>query len=293
MTAVRFALCLLVACSFVALGNRGNLCAQQTKTAEESKTGQALPPWRRYCEETMARTRLTSVKSPSTEFKRLEKPVLISQQPVRSGSVGAVYMWIDDQKRPVAIVDVFVAPEEERSGTHYCGEEFHSLYDEPIEGRLSNGSRWKTSGPGLKWSLIPNQDRTPRSLSRMLVQTRAITGDMKAHGIDWRRRDERQPYRILRQPLHTYKVDGEGKRKTMGCVFGICLATDPEIIYSIEARTDANGKTKWYEAFAELSDMRLSVERDGEVIWSRRSTNFSNNGPHTIAMARFVTLPEE
>ena len=279
-------ICLLFAVSL------GHVQAEDSDPAEQTKTTEKkLPPWRRYGDEAVAKNRLSSAKSRTTLFKRIEQPVLIRQQSVREDQIGAVYMWIDDQKRPAAIVDAFWGPEGP-SNQFYFGQEFHSLYGEGIVGQLANGDRWQT-GPGLKWKLIPNQNKKPKSTKLMLLQTRKITAQLRAHGIDWRRGDQKQPYRVLRQPLYSYEVDGLPKgEQTMGCVFAICLGTDPEIIYSIEARTDTKGKTQWYESFAELSDMRLFVERGGETIWSRPSTSFSPLGPHTVIMDRNVTLPE-
>lgn len=279
-------------CLALAFG-MGQLDAQETKPAEQSNSvDKKQPPWRRHADQAVAKNRISNATSRNKLFKRLKQPVLIKQQSVRDDQIGAVYMWIDDQQRPAAIVDAFFGPEEDNSKLFYFGQEFHSLYGEQIVGQLANGSRWRT-GPGLEWELIPNQTKKPKSTKLMLLQTRKITAQLRAHGIDGRRGNQKQPYRVLRQPLYSYEVEGLPKgEQTMGCVFAICLGTDPEIIYSIEARTDAKGKTKWYESFAELSDMSLFVQRGGETIWSRRSTSFSPLGPHTVIMDRNVTLPE-
>ena len=292
MVASRLSILSLCVCFALSLGI-GQLCGQETKAAKQSiSSDKKLPPWRRHCDQTVARNRISSAKSRNKAFNRIEQPVLIRQQSVRDDQIGAVYMWVDEQKRPVAIVDTMFGPEEANSNLFYFGQEFHSLYGEQIVGQLADGSRWQT-GPGLKWELIPNQTKKPRSTKLMLLQTRKMTAQLRAHGIDWRRGNQKQPYRILRQPLYSYEVEGLPKgEQTMGCVFAICLGTDPEIVYSVEARTGADGNTKWYESFAELSDMRLFVQRGGETIWSRSSTSFSHMGPHTVIMDRNVSLPE-
>ncbi len=258
--------------------------------AEEDKP--SIPPWRQLCEAGMAKNKILS--RAGTPFTRLDEPVLIHAQSIRDDQLGAVYMWVDDAKLPVAIADGVVAPDPERPGTHYFVQEFHSLYRKPIVGQLGSASRrWVPQGPGLTWKVVPGRSNQPRSEQLMIVQTRQLTRGLKAHGIDWRRNNQRQPLRFLSKPLYTYtSVDESKGETTIGCVFVFCLSIDPEIIYCVEART-TSGTTKWYQAFAAFSDMGLFVERDGETIWSESPVQFSSRGPHTAIGEVNLTLPEE
>lgn len=263
--------------------------AQEPKSESKKKT---LPPWQQLCETGMKKNIISPASRNGRKFTRLEQPVLIHSQSIRDDQLGAVYLWVDDQKRPVAIADGVVAPDPERPGTHYFVQEFHSLYPEPIVGRLGAvGKRWAPRAGGLTWERLPGLTTKPKSEKLMVVQTRELTRKMKAHGIDWRRENQKQPYRFLSKPLYTYEIFNKEKdESTMGCVFVFCLSIDPEIIYSVEART-SQGTTTWYQSFAALSDMGLFVEKDGASVWSESPVRFSDTGPHTAIGQVNLKLP--
>lgn len=267
--------------------------AKSAPAAKEVKQRELKPdaPWLRLCKQRIDGHQIALAKDRKETLKRLDEPVLYHTQSVRGDQIGAVFLWIDKEKRPVAICDSVVAPEEEADGKHYFQQEFLCLCEDPIFATLNKGRRnWITRESSVDWKQIPLMDATPKTQALMVIQAKRRLGDFEAYGIDWRNEDQRRNLRLLPKPIYQYSLERESAEKVVGAVFAFCLAVDPEIIVTVEARTK-DGVTNWYQSFASFSDMSLAVKREGKVIWDDSRSNW--NVSHIALMERYIALPAE
>lgn len=195
-------------------------------------------------------------------FELLPKPVFRHSQPVRGDDIGAVYLWIDGEKRPAVIGTTFGFSIDD--GLRSMAHEFHSLADTPLKTTWRGTSHWRPSTAGVSWKPIPKAPEPAESPGARLLQARTLARGFSARSVD--HRDGRWELRLIPQPVYRY-TDIKSPKSKGGAVFLFCQGTDPEIVLLIEARL-IEGSTVWCYACAAFSDYELYLRRDGEEVWS-------------------------
>jgi hypothetical protein len=218
----------------------------------------------------------------------IPKPVFRHSQPVRGDDIGAVYLWVDGQKRPAVIGTTFGFSI--GGGVRSMAHEFHSLADTPLETTWRGATYWRPATPGVSWQPIPGAPEPAESPATKLRQVRTLARRFSAHSID--HSDGRWELRLISQPIYRY-ADTQSPVSAGGAVFVFCQGTDPEIVLMIEARR-VEDLPNWCYACAAFSDYKLYVQLNGQEVWNVTEQVRSPNAPlwwwHEMSKER---LPDE
>lgn len=210
------------------------------------------------------------------EFTMLPQAVFRHSQPVRGDDIGAVYLWVDREKRPAVIgtIFAFTVQDDLRDVAH----EMHSLADQPIQARWRNRSRWKSPVAGLNWQEVPKGPPVDQTAIGRQRQAREIMRRFQAESTD--HQGGRWELRLLPKPL--YQFDVEQPAAVLGGSLGaFCQGTDPELILAIEARK-VQDEFRWHYAPATFSDYALKLKLDDQQVWTEKEFSASLTGPYSI-----------
>lgn len=245
--------------------------------------------WLAVCQSQAELYSIGSLEAASPRFERLKDPIFRHATPARGNDIGAVFLWVDANQRPMVVSDIFawsLNNDPKRRVVHEC----HSLAPEPLDVRLDGEQKWKPKRAGLKWEPLPEAPTPPGSKSQRFRQARELTQNFTAHSID--AQGGRWELRVLPQPVYQYEVVKNQSRET-GAMFAVCQGTDPELWLLLESR-QSNGKDQWYYACAAFTDYVLAAEYDGKEVWScPKYQPGVNDEPHWVeGVANNVTAPE-
>jgi hypothetical protein len=187
---------------------------------------------------------------------RSEKPLLRFDDPVTLAAQGAVYVWLDQEKRPLAIASIYF-----RGGDGARVDEFQSLAVGNLVARYQDAVVWRPSQPGVAWTNLPGDvpQRGPLRLAKMRDLARqfaASVSDAKAG---------RQELRLLPQPL--YRYDDVEHGIVDSALFCFAKGTNPEILLLLAA-VKGESRTEWRHAFCRMTERECEVKSDGRVVWA-------------------------
>lgn len=227
------------------------------------------------------------VAAPDRKLSLLPQAVFRHSQPVRGDDIGAVYLWIDQNKRPAVIGSVFAFTHQ--GDTRTVAHELHSLASQPIEATWRRKSRWRTQAGGLSWKAVPNFPSAEKTSSGRQRQVREITRRFQAESID--HKGGRWELRLVPRPIYQFDVESP-KDVAGGSLTVFSQGTDPELILAIEARR-VNDEFRWHYAPATFSDYALKLRLDDREVWSNKEWSSNHDGPYWCAAASQERLPDE
>ncbi len=214
--------------------------------------------------------------SADEKFTMLPQAVFRHSQPVRGDDIGAVYLWVDRDKRPAVLgtTFAFTLQDDLRSVVH----EFHSLANQPIEAQWRNRPHWQSPVPGLKWQAVPKAPPADKTAMGRQRQAREIMRRFQAESID--HKGSRWELRLLAKPI--YQFDVEQPTTVIGGSLNVfCQGTDPELILAVEAQK-ANDEFVWHYAAANFTDYALKLRLDDKEVWTCKEYSASQNSPYWV-----------
>lgn len=219
------------------------------------------------------------VKQRDEKFTMLPQAVFRHSQPVRGDDIGAVYLWVDRDKRPAVLgtTFAFTLKEDLRAVVH----EFHSLANQPIEAHWRNQAKWKSPIPGLKWQAVPNAPPVDKTAIGRQRQAREIMRHFQAESID--HQGGRWELRLLPKPIHQFDVE-QPTTVIGGSLNVFCQGTDPELILAVEAQKSNDGFV-WHYAAANFTDYALRLRLDDKEVWTCKEYSASQNSPYWVETA--------
>ncbi len=185
---------------------------------------------------------------------RSEMPLLKFEDPVTQATQGAVYVWSDERRRPLAIASIYFRGDGARV------DEFQSLAEGELVAKHQEVVVWRPLRPGLEWKDLAGSvpQRDPLRLAKMRDLARqfaASVSDAKAG---------RQELRLLPQPI--YRYDDEDHDIVDGALFCYAKGTNPEILLLLQA-VKAESRTEWKFAFCRMTERECEVKFEGRIVW--------------------------
>ena len=277
-----------------------SLFAQDEEKSEDNKS------WRKFCDLTAQNVSVfegvrgglfrSAARSTGREFQQLEHAIFEHKNPFNQTEHGLVYLWKQEDGRPVAIFTSLVnkSPRDGRWGEII---EYHSLHDKPLYATFGSdtieGSEpyraahaWRPS-EGIKWNLVPKADDPANSAVRLRGQARSIVRRFECEATFYRRSGPQQySLRPLAKPVYTYDAKREGKL-VGGLLTFYCRATDPEALLLLDVRPDDSGKLAWHYAVGNFTRGRIRFSLDKKEIWDNNSSNSSWFNPTDVHYGNF------
>jgi hypothetical protein len=224
--------------------------------------------------------------APAEKFTMLPQAVFRHSQPVRGDDIGAVYLWVDRDKRPAALgtTFAFTVQGDERSVVH----EFHSLARQPIESHWRGKLQWRSPIAGLKWQAVPKAPPPDKTATGRLRQAREITRRFQAESIE--HKGGRWELRLLAKPIHQFDIEPPTS-VLAGSLTVFCQGTDPELILAVEAQK-RDDQFVWHYAAATFTDYALRLRLDDKEVWSNPEFSARPSSPYWVESITRERLPK-
>jgi hypothetical protein len=186
---------------------------------------------------------------------RTEKPLLKFEDPVTMATRGGVYLWSDDNRRPLAIASIYFRGDGARV------DEFQSLSGAGLVAKYQDEIVWRPAVAGIDWKPLSGDvpDAKPLRLARMRELARqfiAAVRDAKAGS---------QELRLLPQPMYRYEDADRGI--VDGVLFCYAKGTNPEVLLLLQAET-SEGRTQWKHTFCRMTERECEVKSGNDVVWT-------------------------
>lgn len=219
--------------------------------------------WLAVCQSQAEMYRIGPMDADQPRFQRVKEPIFRHATPARGNDIGSIYLWVDANQRPAAVIDFFawsINNDPKRQVVHEC----HSLAAEPMDVVLDGRRLWKPNTPGLKWEPVPGAPAPAAMKSQRARQARELAQQFTANSLD--DAGGRWELRVLPQPVYQYEATINQQRQS-GAMFAMCQGTDPEVWLLLETRPAGSGE-EWTYACASFTDYALQVRHDGKEVWS-------------------------
>ena len=250
--------------------------------------------WREFCDLTAANVviwpgvgdngkaiKLSSTMKGVKPFERLEKPVFEHKNPFNRDERGLVYLWKQENGRPVAIFTCLVF---KKTATNRWNQviEHHSLHDKPVlatYGKSTNvesydayaqSHLWKPK-TGIEWKPVPEAPSTAKTAALIRIQGRSLIRRFACKGVF----SNGQSYHLKAQttPVYKYSFEENGEQRG-GLLTFFCRATDPEALLLLEYRNNEDGKPQWHYAVGNFTIGKITFMLDKKQVWEEISDDW-------------------
>jgi len=229
----------------------------------------------------------------STRAEKVElrhEPVYSWTNPIRNGAQdGEVFVWTC-RGRAEVIGTFFSYP---ATGPRSLHHELHALSTTILDIARPGANSWTPLAAGVELAPIAEAPKPAASAPQRLTQMRALTRDFAAGAEDMNGR--RWQFRLLPQPLYRYESTDPDVLDGAVFAYVTTAGTDPEVILVLEARKAAGSALPtWHFALARFSDMALTVDYRGKVVFSAPLIPFDAPVPdpkHRYRLFRDRTIP--
>lgn len=184
-----------------------------------------------------------------------EKPILKFEDPVTMATSGGVYLWSENNKRPLAIASIYLRGDGARV------DEFQSLTETGLVAKYRDEVVWQPTVPGVEWKHAPGE--VPETKALRLAKMREFAKQFMASVRD--AKSGRQELRPLPQPV--YRYDDSDRGIVDGALFCYAKGTNPEVLLLLQAEK-RDGRTQWKHAFCRMTERECEVRSGNEVVWS-------------------------
>ena len=190
--------------------------------------------------------------------------------PVEDATDGAVFAWVTDDGRPLAMACLYEFP-----GRKRVDHEFVSLSPERLTAVRGGHVVWTPERNSVEFQRLPGKVEPPaaRAVQR-LTQMRNMTQRFGGSVDIWQR--GKTVLRVLPKPL--YRYGKEDAAVLDGAVFSFTQGTDPEILLILEVRPGADAPA-WHYAAARMSSNPLELQLDEKPIWKVEAKWERNESP--------------
>lgn len=193
---------------------------------------------------------------------RDEPAFRLGRQPADDILEGAIFLWVDDDGRPEAALQLFLIQNARESRGLWI-HEFISLSRGPLSGSLRNAASWSPRTPGVEDHAMPEAPRPAGSATQRLRQMRSIAQEFRI--TDKFKEKTWDELRFLPTPVARYGGKA-GSKVIDGALFAFATGTDPEAFLFVEAIEGPDGP-RWHYALAPMTCFDLKATRAGKEVW--------------------------
>jgi hypothetical protein len=237
---------------------------------------------------------LAEIEDGAKPFQLYEKPVFLHTQSVRGDDIGAVHLWLTQDKRPAVVGAVFAWSNSKTS--RMVTYELHSLVQQPISLSLSQRTQWTCPTRGFDWKAFPRGTPPPaKNTLQQRLQVKQLARQFTANTTT--DKNQRWELRLVPTPIYEYQSKSSGV--VHGAMFSFCQGTDTELLLLIEAFGKPEGDSKeatslnWRYAPVPFSDYKVRAQLQEEEIWESPEGEFGEDGkPHYWDSLKQVSKPD-
>jgi hypothetical protein len=260
----------------IAVGQEASQATKKQNEVDEEKV--ELPVWRRYLEASMRDYTLDDPADPNAKFTLTDRPAFIHAEPLEGEERGLLYLWKDEDGRPVAAITGILMRFSEGDSSWHELHEFHSLWDVSIGMHDKGRNVWQPSEAGVTWEKFNVDSKVGKTERLRQLQMKKVARRFEAK-MNYKDRGEWN-LRMIDKPIYNYTYQNENKQSVSGGVFTFCRSTDPEVLLLIESRSKKDGEYEWFWTSACFSDGSSFLSLDGREVWSDDPPRFSANYKH-------------
>jgi hypothetical protein len=229
------------------------LCGQAPQ-AEESKEERAARL--EVMKASLAKYDVHSLEQPKVPYRLQVEPVLRFTNPVGVTKDGAIFLWLGEDGRPEAAVQIFLM----RSGL--WGSDFTTLSKGPLSAEKPQRINWRPKR-GIEYKPVPGAPKPATSPDQRLRQMKDLVEGFEVSD-DFREKG----WQALRPMSKPFARFGKAGTSTVdGALFCYALGTDPEAFLMLEALDGKDGPA-WNFAFAPQTIYALKASWKGAEVWN-------------------------
>lgn len=210
-----------------------------------------------YMMQVLGRYEVRSADEPPVVYRLRTDPACRFTNPVGYSRDGAVFLWLADDGRPAAAVQISLA----RAGHWF--DDVSSVSERPIVLESRAGVLWSPRRGGMELKPIPGAPTPAATPEKRQRQLRTLAAAFTVE--DDFRREGWQRLRMFSTPLARYGKPGTSVLD--GALYTFVMTTDPEAFLAIEAhQTDAG--LQWRYGLAPMTIYALRASLRGSEVWS-------------------------
>jgi hypothetical protein len=213
----------------------------------------------------------------SERAELLAEPLLKWSNPAQGEIHGNVFLWTAGG-RPAVVASIFkwFSPH-----TH-MSHEFHSLWEQPLRGKVDGQEVWTTSEPGLDFAPLEGAPPPAAGKGQRLLQMRELARACAATKRE--RNGNVSELRLLTQPIFRYAAPQAGIID--GALFTFVQGTDPEVFLLLEAR-ESGGKPQWQFAATRMNGVGFDLRYRDKPIWKAEIMPWGDISGHRLPYTSF------
>jgi hypothetical protein len=202
----------------------------------------------------------------------------LGKQPADNVVDGAIFLWLGEDGRPEASLQIFMVKHTEAPQPIWA-HEFNSFSSESLLGTRRGLPSWSPRRPGVEYHRLDDVPKPAATAALRLRQMRAIMQNFKVK--DYFKDKSWTELRLLPTPVARYGK--EGAAVIDGALFAFVTGTDPEACVFLEARQGKQG-AEWFYALAPLTCYWLKGSYKNAEVWDlpRRPDGGSASGPYFV-----------
>jgi hypothetical protein len=198
----------------------------------------------------------------ATALKLKDEPVFrLGKQPADDVEDGAIFLWLGDDGRPEASLQIFLVKNATAPNGMWA-HEFNSLSTDSLVGTRRGLPSWSPRQPGLEYHRLDNVPKPAATAPIRARQMRAIMQDF--HAADYFKDKSWSDLRLLPTPVARYGK--EGSVVIDGALFVFAIGTDPEACVFLEVRQGTDGP-EWFYAMGPLTCFSLKGTYKKNEVW--------------------------
>jgi hypothetical protein len=200
-------------------------------------------------------------RSPKSERKLSQEPVLRYTDPTRKTYESSLWIW--GEGRPTAIMAIEYYPMNPERFKWLV--EIGSLSADRITADCDSHVQWTADKPGLDLKPIADAPKPADRPAGRLIQMKQLQRRFSA--VEFSIIGGRIELRPLATPIHRYEDKAAGVID--GAILSFGNGTNPEVLLTLEAHGTNGTADRWEYSLTQMSGAEAAVELDGKEIWRR------------------------
>ncbi len=270
---VRCCVAALLATLLLAAGLAAQDAAPEAASASEKEQIDAAL---KLTKEAAGKYEFTLGETDERRVELLAEPLLKWSNPAQGEIHGNVFLWTSGG-RPAVVGSIFkwFSPH-----TH-MSHEFHSLWEQPLRGKLDGQDVWVTE-PGLTFAPLDGAPPPAAGKGQRLLQMRELARACAATKRE--RNGNVSELRLLTQPIFRYAAPQAGIID--GALFAFVQGTDPEVFLLLEDR-ETSGKPQWQLAATRMNSVEFDLRYRDKSIWKAEIMPWADISGHRLPYTSF------
>ena len=268
-----------------------------TIVADDEPKSKTLDHWVEYYKEVAKGYDMRLKSAPDEPLTVVAAPILVYSNPSSGRDThGAFFVWTRHGRAEAIAAIWSKRTDAPVTSPRYVNHEFHSLANEPLVAKGTDGLKWAPETPGIELKLVPDAPIPAASRTLRLAQMREILRQFRGFDLYPQEggsgQEVERELRVLPTPMYRYSETENQPASLDGAVFGFFLDWDPEILLVIEVRPTQDGP-RWHYGVGRVDNKPLRLQFNKVDVWTKPENDFGSANNKYYCKFAVTTRPSE